>query len=108
MDENKRYNITLADGTSLMATPDGAGNYIVDGEIEEDVFSVDNLSDVTVKDGATVVDALSNQMPRTFYLIGNGKTFVRFSDMTEIEKIEADYIAKLDYIACMTGVDLDE
>lgn len=42
MDEIKKYNITLTDGTALMATPDGAGNYIVDGEIEEDVFSMDN------------------------------------------------------------------
>ena len=108
MDENKKYNITLADGTSLMATPDGAGNYLVDGEIEEDVFSMDNLSEVTVKDGTTVIDTFSNQIPRTFYLIGNGKTFVRFSDMTELERLEADYNSKLDYIACMTGVDLDE
>lgn len=108
MDEIKKYNITLLDGTSLIATPDGAGNFIVDGEIEESVFSVDNLSKVTVKDGTTVIDTFSNQMPRTFYLIGNGKTFVCFSDITELERLEADYNSKLDYIACMTGVDLDE
>ena len=107
MDENKKYNITLADGTSLMATPDGAGNYIVDGEMDESVFSADNLSDVTIKDGGMVVDSLSNQVLRTYYLT-NGCTFIRFSEMTELERIEADYNAKLDYIACMTGVDLDE
>ena len=108
MDENKKYSIVLADGTEFEATPDGAGNYIADEEIAEDIFSSDNISEITIKFGNSVIDALSNQVLRTYYLTGNGGTFLRFSDMTELERIEADYNAKLDYLACMTGVDLDE
>lgn len=108
MDEVKKYHITLADGTAFEATPDGAGNYIADVELDEDVFSADNISEVTIKDGTIVIAELSNQILRTYYLTGNGETFIRISDMTDLEKLEADYTAKLDYIACMTGVDLDE
>lgn len=107
MDETKKYRITLADGTNFLAAPDGAGNFIADEYIENEYFSTDNISEVIISDGNTVIGTLINQVLRTYYPVENG-TFFRLSDMTDLEKIEADYNAKLDYIACMTGVDLDE
>ena len=108
MDVEKKYRITLADGTEFQARPDGAGNFIADGEIPEETFYDGNIYEIVISDGNTVVDTLFNQVLRTYYLTGTGKTFIRFSEMTELEKIEADYNAKIDYVACMTGVDLDE
>lgn len=107
MDERTKYRITLADGTSFMAEPDGVGNFIADGIIDKNVFSSDNISEVTFSKDEMILETYTNQVLRTYYVTGD-KTFVRFSDMTELEQIEADYNSKLDYIACMTGVDLDE
>lgn len=108
MDERKEYNIILADGTALHGVSDGVGNFIIDGTIEKDALSPANLSEVQIKIDDMLIDSVSNQVIRTHYFLNDGKTFIRFSDMTELEKIEFNYNAKLDYIACMTGVDLDE
>lgn len=108
MDETKKYRITLQDGTSFIGMPDGAGNYIINEEIPKETFSEWNLSEVTISDDNMIVEVYTNQVLRTHYFINGHKTFIRFSDMTELEQIKSDYNAKLDYIACMTGVDLDE
>ena len=108
MDESKKYRITLKDGTAFTAKPDGAGNFIADEEIPKGTLSEWNLSEVTISDNGVIVEVDTNQILRTHYFLDGGKTFIRFSDITELEKIEADYNSKLDYIACMTGVDLDE
>lgn len=108
MDERKEYNIVLADGTTMYGFPDGAGNFIINEVIEKDVLNSVNLSEVKIKIEDMVIDTVTNQVLRTHYFLNDGKTFIRFSDMNELEKIEFDYNSKLDYIACMTGVDLDE
>lgn len=108
MDENKTYRIRLADGTEFTAVHDGLGNYIADSIVDEEILNEVNLSEVQIMDGTTVIATVINQVLRTYYTISGNRTFIRFSDMNELEKIEADYNAKLDYIACMTGVDLDE
>lgn len=104
----KTYTIVLANGTSFAAEDDGVGNLITNTSISEDELSPDNIAEVTIKEGNATVATLYNQVLRTCYKTSDGGTFIRFSDMTELEKIEADYNAKFDYIACMTGVDLDE
>lgn len=104
----KTYTIVLSNGTSFIAEDDGVGNLITSTSISEDELSPDNIAEVTVKEGDATVAILYNQVLRTYYRTSDGGTFIRLSDMTELEKIEADYNAKLDYIACMTGVDLDE
>ena len=108
MDERKRYTIVLADGTLFVAEDDMAGNFIADTVIEKDAFSPDNISEVTIMDGENVVDVRINQVLRTYYITEDNETFIRLDDMNDLEKIEADYNSKLDYITCMTGVDLDE
>lgn len=104
----KTYTIVLSNGTSFVAEDDGVGNLVTSTSISEDELSPDNIAEVTIKEGDATVVTLYNQVLRTYYPTGDGGTFIRLSDMTELEKIEADYNAKLDYIACMTGVDLDE
>lgn len=104
----KTYTVVLSDGTSFVVQDDGVGNFITSTAISEDELSPDNITEVTIKEGNATVATLYNQVLRTYYPTGDGGTFIRLSDMTELEKIEADYNAKLDYIACMTGVDLDE
>lgn len=108
MDEKTRFTIILANGTSFTAEDDGVGNFITSSAITEDELSPDNIAEVTIKEGDATVATLYNQVLRTYYRTSDGGTFIRLSDMTELEKIEADYNSKLDYIACMTGVDLDE
>ncbi len=108
MVENEEYRVTLADGTEFDGVPDGAGNIIVSEELDEEVLSPDNISEVQISVNGGEPYTLVNQVLRTFYYQGDGTTFIRLSEMTEIERLEADYNAKLDYLACMTGVDLDE
>ena len=107
MDE-RTFKIRLSDGTEFVAVSDGAGNYIANSIIEEDELSEVNLNEVQILDDNKVIDTLFNQVLRTYYTMDGNHTFVQFSDMTELEKVASDYNAKLDYIACMTGVDLDE
>ena len=104
----KTYTVILSDGTSFVAEDDGVGNFITSTAISEDELLPDNIAEVTIKDDDITVDVRYNQVLRTYYPTGDGGTFICLSDMTELEKIEADYNSKLDYIACMTGVDLDE
>lgn len=106
MDEGKIYRIKLADGTDFYAVSDGAGNYIANEIVSDDAFSAWNLSDIEIYDGNSLVENPKNQVLRTYHTINNEKTYIRFSDMTEIEEIEADYNAKIDYIAMMTEVDV--
>ena len=108
MDENAQYRVTLADGTEFTGSPDGAGNIVSQGLLDPEDFTPDNLSEVQISIDEGEPDTYTNQVLRTFYYQGDGTTFIRLSDMTELERLELDYNAKLDYLACMTGVDLDE
>ena len=73
--------------------------------IEESALGRWNLSVVDVKDG-NVTTRFTNQVLRTYYPMSGGRTFIQFSDMTDLERIEDDYNSKLDYIAMMTEVEL--
>lgn len=109
MDEATRYHVTLADGSEFDAVDDRAGNMLVlKTDISEDALSEDNLTavEISMNDGEPV--SFENQVLRTFYEFDNTRYLIRFTDMNDLEKIVADYSAKLDYIACMAGVDLDE
>ena len=108
MDANEEYRIVLADGTEFDGVPDRAGNIIVPEELDREALSPDNLSEVQISVNGGEPYTLVNKVLRTFYYQGDGTTFIRLSEMTEIERLEANYNAKLDYLACMTGVDLDE
>ena len=107
MDEEIRFHVTLADGTEFDAVSDGAGNMIAEG-VEEESFSPDNLSEVRVSENGGEAYVLENQVLRMFFVRKDGSVLIHFSEMDTLEKIEADYNAKIDYIAAMTGVDLDE
>lgn len=104
MAENQKVNVTLANGISFEAMPDGVGNLIVDS-LDESALSVSNLSEVTIEsDGRT--DIYSRQVLRCYQQV-NGGIRIRLSDMTDLERLDADYNAKLDYLAMMTDVDLE-
>lgn len=109
MDEATRYHVTLADGTEFDALDDRAGNMLVlKTDITEEALSADNLTSVEVAANGGEPRVLENQVLRTFYEYDNTHYLLWFSDMNDLEKVVADYSAKLDYIACMAGVDLDE
>ena len=108
MDERKEYRVTLADGTEYNAVSDGAGNLIITGTVDREDFSPDNLSQVILETDGQSQEIFENQVLRSFYERDDQSHLIRISDMTEIERLEADYTAKLDYLAMMTDVDLEE
>ena len=107
MDATTQYTFELADGTTFTGISDGAGNYVTTGLNSTDL-TPDNLSRVVVTDEYGVEQELTNQVLRTCYTTGEGRLFIRFGDMSQMELLEADYTAKLDYLAAMTGVELDD
>ncbi len=89
MAENATYRVTLADGTSFTAVPDGAGNMISAETLDKAIFSDDNLSFVTISENG-MENVYEDQVLRTFYYQNNGETFIRIADKTEMEKIKQD------------------
>ena len=87
MDENTQYLITLADKTKIEAASDGAGNFIISSEYTKSLFSSENISEVKIEySGRT--DTLKKQVLRTYYDYGIGQVLIRFSDMTDYERLE--------------------
>lgn len=107
MEPNTQYTFELADGTTFTGISDGAGNYVTTGLDSADL-TPDNLSRVAVSENGGAEYVLVNQVLRTCYSLGGNQLFVRFSDMNQVEELQADYNAKLDYLAAMTGVDFDD
>lgn len=106
MDENI-YTVILSDDTRLenihlLET----GQYYTSEDLDESLFSLDNLSIVTIELG-DLQETLYEQICDVFYKDG-GNTYFQLRELNELERIKLEYQSKLDYLAAMTGVDLDE
>lgn len=89
MEENITYYVTLKDGTSFYATSDGVGNLICASILSQDIFSDDNISQVTISANG-IQSIYYNQVLRTFYYQDNGTTFIRLDEKTELQKLKSE------------------
>ena len=84
--------VTLADGTSFYATPDGVGNMICPEILDKSIFSNDNISYVTISENG-IESIYEDQILRTFYYQEDGTTFIRLDYKNEMEKLREEYDA---------------
>jgi len=100
---NKKYTVTLADGTVITDLTLNGNNYISKTEINKEVFE-DNLYSVTISDGETE-EVHSNMELIQLQKYGEEYWFILRdipSDILEKMKIQAD----IAYVAMMAGVKL--
>lgn len=104
MDE---YKITLADGTVLEDIKKlETGQFYTEKPLNKDIFSTDSLALVHIELNNLFED-LYDQICDVFYT-QDKITYFQFRNLTDLERLKLEYEAKLDYLAAMTGVDLDE
>lgn len=104
MDE---YKITLADGTVLEHIKKlETGQFYTLEALDEELFDNNNLTTVYIELN-NLYEGLFAQTCDVFYR-RDGFTYFQFRDLTDLERLKFEYEAKLDYLAAMTGVDLDE
>lgn len=94
MDEKKKYVMTLVDGTKFEGTGDGCGNMIIGKTVTEDKFTIENLREVTVVEG-NYEYKIVDQILRLYTPYGTDSVMIKIDNMTDVEKIEYDYKAKV-------------
>lgn len=102
--EEKRYTITLADGTEISDLHLSGNNFVSETPILKGVFDY-NLSPVKIFDGS--VTEVHDYMELNAFQVIDGKYYFVLLDLTEQEiwqrKVDADVL----YLSMMTGTELD-
>ena len=102
MDE-KRYTITLADGTELTDLRLNGNNYISDEPVSEDIFD-ENCTPLTVSDGETEE---VHENAKLIQVAQYGSEYwIAFRDLTQAELDNAKMRSDIEYLAMMTDVEL--
>ena len=101
------YTITFADGTILNNLVLNGNNFISQNPITSDFFTAERLLEVTITDSENNTQIIENARLVACQEWPDGYYFI-LREMTDLEKLEFIYNSKLDYLAAMTGVDLDE
>ena len=101
----KKYTMTLADGTQLENLSLNGNNYISNTPVKADMF-VGNYSPVTVSDGETEI-VYENAVLVQITERDDDWWFI-LREMTPQEIREMKIRSDIDYIAMMTGTDLEE
>ncbi len=96
------YTITLYDGTVIENLTLNGNNFISQTDVGEDVLSLANLSHININ-GIEYADMVLRN-----YWEGSDGWHIVISEATAQEKFEATVNAKIDYIAMMEDIDLDE
>lgn len=96
------YTITLYDGTVIENLTLNGNNFISQTDVGEDNFSLANLSHITIND-----IEYTDMVLRNYWQDTDGWHII-ISEATPQEKFEARINAKIDYIAMMEEIDLDE
>lgn len=103
---DKKYTITLSDGTTLTDLTLNGNNFISTSEVTEETFA-GKLSEVTISDGETTEILHHAELIQISTLVPGEWWFI-------LREIPADVLferkmqANLEYIAMMTDVDLEE
>lgn len=96
--------LILADGTELKGFKQNGNNYVSKTEVDVSVFE-DNLSTLTIVDGDTqMVMHNAELIQQVQYADG---WYLCFREKTEPEMRYAELTGKLEYMAMMTGVDME-
>ena len=97
--------ITLADGTKLQNLGINGDNFTANYEITEDVFEY-NTSPVTINIDGNV--EVHEHMEFVQVMKFGHEWWFILRDLTDAELKQMDINAKIDYIAMMTDVDLED
>lgn len=101
--EEKRYTITLADGTELNDLRLNGNNFISDQPVVEDVFE-DNCTPLTISDGETEE---VHENAELVQIVQHGSEYwMVFRDLSEEEIENAKMRSDIEYLAMMTDVEL--
>lgn len=98
--------ITLADGTEIGNLRVNGDNFISSVPINESIF-VNNTSPVTIHDSNSVPE-IHDHMELLQLIRYNNEYWFVLRDLTQEELRQIDIDAKLDYIAMMADVDLED
>lgn len=100
------YKMILADGTELKGFQKNGDNYIIGKKVDESVFE-GNLSTLTITDGKDDEKIMRNAVliQQVEYEDGFHLCFRELSAQ-ELRDMELD--AKIEYLAMMTDVDMEE
>ena len=101
----KRFEITLADGTKISDLVLNGNNYISTREITEDIFS-GNLSRVVISDGENE-EVLTNCELIQIREFNPGEWWFIIREIPEDIQRQREIQANIEYIAMMTDVDLE-
>jgi len=96
------HTMILYDNTVIENLTLNGNNLISPIDVGEDKLNIANLSHITIDDVEYV-----NMVLRNYWEDTDGWHIV-ISEVTPQEKFEATLNAKIDYIAMMGGIDLDE
>lgn len=102
---NKKYIITLSDGTTIDNLALNGTNYISQKPVTSDVFA-GNCSPMIISDGE--IEELHENAELVQIKKYNGEYWIAFRDVSKQELKEAKIRSDIDYIAMMTDTDLEE
>lgn len=101
--DDKKYTVTLADGTVIEDLALNGNNFISKTKIEEEIFE-DNCSPVVISDGENT-ETHENMELVQITQMGEEYWFI-LRDLSADELRNAKIQSDVDYIAMMTGVEL--
>lgn len=101
--DNKRYTLTLADGTVLPGLRLNGNNYISDAEVTPGLFA-GNCSPVIVSDGET--EEIHENMELVQVTENGGEYWFVLRDISDAELAQLKMQSDIEYVAMMAGVDL--
>ncbi len=101
--EEKKYQITLADGTILSDLKLNGNNYISKEQIAPELFD-GNCSPVVISDGTT--DEIHNDMELVQVTESGGEYWFVLRDITEKELATIKMQSDIEYVAMMAGIEL--
>lgn len=101
----KRFEITLADGTKISDLVLNGNNYISKSEITEDIFK-GNLTSVTISDGETEETLTNCELIQIREFVPGEWWFIIREIPADVQR-QREIQANIEYIAMMTDVNLE-
>lgn len=104
--EEKTYTIILADGTTLSDLRLNGNNFISPTEVTADIFE-DNCSPLVISDGETEEIHEHAELVQIATYPDEDGWWIVFRDLSAQELRDIKTQSDIDYLAMMTGVDLE-
>ena len=100
-----QYTITLADGKKLTGLTKNGDNFVSAKKVDKSIFS-GNLSEMVVSDG-TVSTTYRNVVLVQQVQYSDG-WYLSFRELSEQEVKDKNMYSKIEYIAMMANIDMEE